>query len=359
MGSRLFADRVPDADASVVQRLAAAGTVMLGKTNMNEFAAGTSGKNAAYGDVRNPWALDRSPGGSSSGTAVAVAAGMALAGVGTDTGGSIRIPAACTGGVGLRPTFGRVPARGCFPRSFSLDTVAPLAGTVPDCALMFAAMAGDEPVRLSGGVAGMRIGVIAGYSFRDIDAEVEKALRTALDTLLAGGASEREVEVSVLADAAAAFLDIMLYEFHQVLGEQWRTRADRGEVFGPVVRANLERGRSIGEATYRAALAARNAAAAALQAAFSQVDVLVTPVLPMPTPALDAPPEAFDRQRHFMSPFSLAGLPAISIPCGFSREGLPIGMQLVAGPLHETRLFRIAQAYQSVTGWHGRRPQRL
>ena len=359
MGSRLFAERVPDADASVVQRLAAAGTVMLGKTNMNEFAAGTSGKNAAYGDVRNPWALDRSPGGSSSGTAVAVAAGMALAGVGTDTGGSIRIPAACTGGVGLRPTFGRVPAGGCFPRSFSLDTVAPLAGTVRDCALMFAAMAGDDAERLSGDIAGMRIGVIGGYSFRDIDAEVEEALRTALDTLLAGGASELEVEVPVIADAAAAFLDIMLYEFHQVLGEQWRTREDRGEVFGPVVRANLERGRSIGEAAYRAALATRDAAAAALQAAFSQVDVLVTPVLPMPTPALDAPPEVFDRQRHFMSPFSLAGLPAISIPCGFSREGLPIGMQLVAGRLQETRLFRIAHAYQSVTGWHGGRPQRL
>ncbi|MEX2240969.1 MAG: amidase [Burkholderiales bacterium] len=361
MGSRLFAERIPGANAEVVERLAAAGAVMLGKTNMNEFAAGTSGKNAAYGDVRNPWALDHSPGGSSSGTAAAVAAGIALAGVGTDTGGSIRIPAACTGSVGIRSTLGRVSGRGCFSRSFSFDTVAPLARTVRDCALLFGAMAGDGASGPTGEITGTRIGVIRDYSFRGVDADVEHAVRTALDRLADCGASVREVAAPALADesVSAAFMDIMLYEFHQVLGEQWRSRPDRDQVFGPVVRANLERGMKIPEQAYRAALALRERATAAIRAVFSHADALATPVLATATPKLDAPAEAFDRQRHFMSPFSLAGLPAISVPCGFSRQGLPIGMQLAGDRLQEKRLFRIADAYQSATDWHERTPQRL
>jgi aspartyl-tRNA(Asn)/glutamyl-tRNA(Gln) amidotransferase subunit A len=360
MGSRLFADRVPDADASVVERLAAAGTVMLGKTNMNEFAAGTSGKNAAFGDVRNPWALDRSPGGSSSGTAVAVAAGMALGGIGTDTGGSIRIPAACTGTVAIRPTTGRVPARGCFPRSFSFDTVAPLARSVRDCALLFQAIGGDRADGLAGAIAGARIAVIREFSFHGVDAEVEQAVRAALGRLAARGASVREIEAPALAGEAhaAAFLDILLYEFHQILGARWRARADRDAVFGPVVRANLERGAKISEQAYRAALAVRERVAKALGAVASEADAIATPVLPMLTPALDAPAEVFDRERHFMGPFSLAGLPAISVPCGSSRSGLPIGMQLVADRLRDARLFRIALACEADSAWHARLPQR-
>jgi len=360
IGSRLFAERVPDGDAEVVRRLAAAGAVMLGKTNMNEFAAGTSGKNAAYGDARNPWALERSAGGSSSGTAVAVAAGMALGGLGTDTGGSIRIPAACTGSVGLRPTFGRVPVRGCFPRSASLDTVAPLARTVRDCALVFEAMSGDHAGEAAGEVAGTRVGVVRDLSFRGVDGEVAAALHAALERLAQIGASVREIAVPALGDdsLSAAFMDIMLYEFHQVLAEEWRRRAGRAELFGPVVRANLERGAKIDEKVYQAALASRESATAAMRAVFSRVDVLATPVLATPAPALDAPPEAFERQRRFMSPFSLAGLPAISLPCGFGRDGLPIGMQLVADRLREKRLLRIARAYESATAWHKRLPQR-
>lgn len=363
VGSRYFAERVPTANASVVERLAAAGTVVLGKTNMNEFAAGTSGKNSAYGDVRNPWALDRSPGGSSSGTAAAVAAGIALAGVGTDAGGSIRIPAACTGIVGLRPTPGRVSMHGSFPRSFSFDTVGPLARTVRDCALMFEAMAAyegyaSEPDR---GIAGMRIGLIRDFSLLNLDAQVEQAVRTALDALAGLGALVQEVAIPALVSACRyeALFDIMLYEFHQILGEQWRNCPDRDKVFGPVVCANIERGMTISEQTYRAALDSRASEAAALRAAFSEVEAMLTPVLPMLTPTLDSPPEVFERQRHFMIPFSFAGLPAISIPCSFSREGLPIGMQLVGDRLQEKRLFRIARAYESATDWHKRQPQRL
>jgi aspartyl-tRNA(Asn)/glutamyl-tRNA(Gln) amidotransferase subunit A len=374
VGSRYFADRVPAADARVVERLATAGAVMLGKTNMNEFAAGTSGKNAAYGDVRNPWALDRSPGGSSSGTAAAVAAGIALAGVGTDTGGSIRIPASCTGIVGIRPTPGRVSVRGSFPRSFSFDTVGPLARTVRDCALMFEAMAAHDPAEphsldapvedyasgLDCGIAGVRIGLIRDFSFRNLDAQVEHAVRAALDSLTGLGALVQEVAIPALVGAFRyeALVDLMLYEFHQILGGQWRACQNRDEVFGPMVRSNLERGMTISEPTYRTALASRASEAAALRAAFSEVDAFVTPVLPMLTPPLDSPPEIFERQRHFMIPFSFAGLPAISIPCGFSREGLPIGLQLVGDRLQEKRLFRIAHAYESATDWHKREPQR-
>jgi aspartyl-tRNA(Asn)/glutamyl-tRNA(Gln) amidotransferase subunit A len=285
---------------------------------------------------------------------------MALGGLGTDTGGSIRIPAACTGTVGLRPTLGRIPVRGCFPRSASLDTVAPLARTVRDCALLFEAMSGDHVGEAAGGIAGMRVGVVRDFSFHGVDAEVAAAVRAALERLAQIGASVREIAVPGLGDDAlsAAFMDIMLYEFHQVLAEQWHTQADREELFGPVVRANLERGAKITEKAYRAALALRESATAAIRAAFSQVDVLATPVLASPAPTLDAPPEAFERQRHFMSPFSLACLPAISLPCGFGRDGLPIGMQLVADRQQETRLLRIAHAYESATSWHKRLPQR-
>lgn len=370
VGSRHFGARVPASDATVVARLAAAGTVMLGKTNMNEFAAGTSGANAIYGDVRNPWALDRSPGGSSSGTAAALAAGMALGGVGSDGGGSIRVPAACTGIVGIRPTRGRIPVRGAFPRSFSFDTVGPLARTTRDCALLFQAMAGHDPADphsldapvedylegIDGGLAGARIGVISGFSFRATESQTESAVRSALDRLAALGAEVREVAVPPLTGGFeyAALFDIMLFEFNRILGDEFRACVNPDAVFGPVVCANVRRGMTISEETYRQALAARAGQTAAIRAAFAEIDVFVTPVLPMLTPLLASPPEVFDRQRQFMIPFSFAGLPGISIPCGASREGLPIGMQIVADHLQEKRLFRIAHAYESATEWHGR-----
>lgn len=358
IGSRYFRDRVPAANAEVVERLLAAGAVVIGKTNMNECAAGTSGRNAAFGDVRNPWALERSPGGSSSGTAAAVAAGAAAAGVGTDTGGSIRIPAACTGTVGLRPTLGSVPDGGCFRRSFSFDVAGPLARSVGDCALVYAAMAGRPALEPGAGVAGVRLGVIRDFSFRDLDPQVEAAVRAALARLAALGAEVREVSIPRLdAFRYEALYDILLYEFHQSFGEHWRRARRPADVFGPVVLANLERGSAIREETYRAALAARAADTAAVRAIFAEVDALVTPVLPRPTPRLDAPTDAFERQRQFMLPFSFVGLPAIAVPCGLDGDGLPLGMQLVGERLQEHRLLRIAAAYESAGAWHRRFPQ--
>ena len=320
VGSGFFENRVPATNAVVVERLAAAGAVMVGKANLNEFAAGTSGKNMRFGDVRNPWSREHSAGGSSSGSAAAVASGMVLAALGSDTSGSIRIPAACTGAVGLRPTFGRVPLEGVFPRAESFDVVGPLARNVRDCALVLDALAPGENFAegIDAGIGDLRI--------RDV----------------------REIPLPGAFDYEM-LVEIMLFEFHRVLGEQFRACRNPDEVFGPVVCANLRRGQQISEASYRSALAARERQSAAILALFDEVDALVTPVLPAPTPRLDAPAEEFDRQRQYMIPFSGAGVPAISLPCG-AAEGLPVGMQIVAGRGREKLLLRIARAFESTHG---------
>ena len=346
IGSRYFGERVPGADAEVVRRLAAAGAVMAGKANMNEFAAGTSGRNAFYGDVRNPWALERSPGGSSSGTAAALAAGMVLGGVGTDCGGSIRLPAACTGTVGLRPTQGLVPTTGVYPRCFTLDVAGPMARNVRDCALVFAALGSDCSLELEAGVAGLRIGVVHGFSV--------PALDPALVQLAALGAEVRELSIPELAAApeSPAFFDILLYEFNRILGEAFRACPDPERMFGPVVCDNVRRGVRIDSSVYEKALREKAALTAAVRSALAGVDALVTPAMPEPTPRLDAHAAEFDRQRRFMTPFSLTGLPALVLPCGQGADALPIGMQLVGERLGEGRLFRIARAYESATRWH-------
>ncbi len=358
VGSRYFDARVPDIDAQVIARLAAAGAVMVGKTNMNEFAAGTSGKNVFYGDVRTPWAPEHSPGGSSSGTAAALAAGMAAGGIGTDCGGSIRLPAACTGVVGLRPTLGRVSTAGVFPRCWALDVAGPLARGVRDCALLLRAMVADGEDFLDGieaGVGAVRVGVVADFSLADLDPEVGAALERALAHLASLGAMVRQVQVPALAADAGAFFDILLFEFNAILGAAFRACPEPEGVFGPVVCDNLRRGAQIDSAVYEKALGVKDALAAAVRSALAQVDVLATPAMPMQTPRLDAAAELFDRQRRFMTPFSLTGLPAIVLPCGTSADGLPLGKQLVAGRRHEKLLFRLARAYEASTEWHTRR----
>jgi aspartyl-tRNA(Asn)/glutamyl-tRNA(Gln) amidotransferase subunit A len=354
VGSRYFAERVPGSDAEAVRRLAAAGAVMVGKANMNEFAAGTSGKNAFYGDVCNPWARERSPGGSSSGTAAALAAGMALGGIGTDCGGSVRLPAACTGTVGLRPTQGLVPTAGAYPRCHALDVVGPMARNVRDCALVLAALGIECLDGIDSGITGMRIGVVQGFSLHELDPQVGAALEAALAQLAALGVEIRELAIPELAAApdSSAFFDILLYEFNGILGEAFRASAEPERMFGPVVCDNLRRGASIDRAAYEKALAERDALTAAVRAALGEVDALATPAMPAPTPRLDAEAAEFDRQRRFMTPVSLTGLPALVLPCGAGRGALPIGMQLVGERLREGVLFRIARAFESATRWH-------
>jgi aspartyl-tRNA(Asn)/glutamyl-tRNA(Gln) amidotransferase subunit A len=341
VGAGVFRSRIPAADAVVVRRLRASGAVMLGKTNMNEFAAGLSGRNAFFGDARNPREPSRAAGGSSSGSACAVAAQLCLGATGTDAGGSIRIPAAWTGIVGLRPTHGRVSVAGAFPRSYSLDCAGPLAANVADAALLFEAMSGVLSSR--GDSQRLRLGIVRDFSFQEADEDIGRRVREALGVLERLGAEIHEVHVPALVDADyGAMMDILLYEFHQAAGHL------KGP-FGPTVQANLQRAATLGERHYQAALAARERFVGEVRQAFERVDALVTPTAAMTAPALDAPEAQFDRGRRFTLPFSFAGLPALSLPCGADRAGLPVGMQVVADRLQEPRLLAIAAAYEAAT----------
>ncbi|GIX27780.1 MAG: glutamyl-tRNA(Gln) amidotransferase subunit A [Burkholderiales bacterium] len=372
VGSELFRQRVPREDATVVRKLRAAGTVMLGKTNLSEFAAGTSGTNRAFGDTCNPWDLARSAGGSSSGTAAALAAGLCLGGTGTDTGGSIRIPASWSGIVGIRPTFGLVSLHGCHPRAHSLDCGGPLARTVADAAILLNAMAGYDPryrhsirapkadytADLDKGVKALRLGIIEDYTFRDIDPEVAGAVQAAVNQLAQLGAEIKVIKVPLLSDSLehSSLLDVLCYEFNQILGERYRTTGNKEEMFGPIVRANIARGETISREAYEKLLAERPKRIAAMKEIFREVDALLTPTAPTAAPPLDAGPEVYDRARRFNLPISFLGLPAVSVPCGFSAAGLPIGLHLVGDTLQEALLLRIAAAYEEATRFYQRRP---
>lgn len=370
VGSEFFRNRVPQEEATVVRRLKAAGTVMLGKTNMNEFAAGTSGTNKAFGDTHNPWDLARSAGGSSSGTGAAIAAGLCLGGTGSDTGGSIRIPASWSGIVGIRPTFGLVSLHGVYPRAYSLDCGGPLARTVADVAALLNAMVGydaryrysirapkeDYTARLTKGVRGLRLGIIENYTFRDIDPEVAEAVRAAADKLASLGAIVKTVKIPLLGGPLEySFLfNILLYEFNQILGDQYR--AAKRELFGPIVQANIARGEQITKETYEKALAERPKQVSEVKEVFKEVDGLLTPTMPTVAPLLTAGSDVYDRGRQFNIPISFLGLPSISVPCGFSPTGLPIGLLIIGNELQEGLLLRIAAAYEDATKFYKRRP---
>jgi aspartyl-tRNA(Asn)/glutamyl-tRNA(Gln) amidotransferase subunit A len=264
--------------------------------------------------------------------------------------------------VGVRPSYGRVSKAGAYPRSFSFDCAGPLAASVQDAALLLDAMAGpdardpdclsDAPPRYASRapdhLRGVQIGFIEDSAVHDDGA---RALREALDVLARIGAEVVPATAKLQAahmDYGAIF-DVLLYEFHQILGEQYRATPDREKCFGPIVRANLERGASISAADYRTAREARERFVRELRAAFLALDALVTPTAPMTAPALDASEAVFDQARRFTIPFSFAGLPALSLPCGSDRNGMPIGMQIVGPHLGEQAILHIAAAYESAT----------
>jgi aspartyl-tRNA(Asn)/glutamyl-tRNA(Gln) amidotransferase subunit A len=372
VGTAFFADRVASEDAFAVRRLADSGAVTLGKTNMNEFAAGITGTNERYGDAHNPWDLTRSPGGSSSGTGAAVAAGLCLAGTGSDTGGSIRVPASWNGLTGIRPTYGRVSLTGVFPRSYSLDCAGPIARSAEDVALMLSAMAAYDPSykfslrakpedfsrNFGKGVRGLKLGIIDNYSFRDVDADVAKAVEEAVRRLEAQGAKIVPVNIPLLAKPVdfSALFTILLYEFNQILGDQYRAEANKN-LFGKIVQNDIARGERISRGDYEKALTARNALVAQFKQAFSQVDTLVVPTMPNTAPKLALGGPEYDRGRQFLLPISWTGLPALSTPCGHDSQGMPIGLQLVGNEMQEALLLQIADAHQKATGFHLQRPR--
>jgi aspartyl-tRNA(Asn)/glutamyl-tRNA(Gln) amidotransferase subunit A len=373
VGSAYFRQRVPDQDAAIVRRLRDAGAVSLGKTNMSEFASGSSGVNVFFGNVHNPWDVTRAPGGSSSGTAAAVAAGMCLAGTGTDSGGSIRQPAARCGVVGIRPTFGRVSLAGVWPRTRTLGAGGPITRTVHDAAIMLNAMAGydanyasslktapeDFTAALDDGMAGLRIAVIDDYTFKGVDDEVAVAIRRAVDVMARLGAKVSTIQVPALTgalDYAGLFANVLLYEFNDILGAQYRAEPDREKLFGPMVKSDLERGSRIERATYERILADRPGQVRQVKSAFESVDALITPTLPNVAPLQTEGPAVWARGRQFNLPFSFAGVPSISVPCGVSSTGLPIGLQIVANELRESQLLRIAASYEAATDFHLQHP---
>ena len=368
-GARFFADHIPAADAVAVQKLKEAGAVIMGKTNTHEIALGVTTVNPHYGTTHNPWDPARIPGGSSGGSAVAVAAGMALGALGTDTGGSIRIPASLCGVVGLKPTYGRVSVRGVFPLSWNLDHVGPLARRVRDAAWMLQALAGydpedpfsaDEPVddyllHIEAGVRGWRLALGAGDYVERSDAEVLQAVETAGALLRQGGAQVEKVDVSFLQEAAAA--NSLMTPADGAAFHRDRL-AEHPDWFGPDVRRRLETGRAFTSTEYILARKTQSEMKHRLGRFFLEYDALLLPATAIPAPPIagqDAVEQAA-RLTRFTAPFNLTGLPAISLPCGFTRQGLPIGLQIICGAWQEASLLRLARAYEAQTDWHGRWP---
>ena len=360
--SALFKDRVPNQDAEVVRRLKAAGAILLGKLNLDEFAYNFTSETSHFGPVHNPWKLDRIPGGSSGGSAAAVAATLCYAALGSDTGGSIRFPAACCGITGLMATYGRVSTRGVVPLAWSLDHVGPMCRSVRDVALVVAAIAGHDPEESTSLEApvpdfvralemktnAFRVGIVRRPYFEKLDPEVEGAVNAALDVLRKLTAEVDEVELPpiprlpVLAAEASAFHATYL--------------AKSPQLYHPWTRAQLEEGLKITTPAYIQGRHDLARLRREVRRVFTSVDVLATPTTPLPSVPLDSNRRPDLILLRNTIPFNIYGLPGISVPCGFTPDGLPVGLQLQGPPLGEERLLALAQAYERATEWHKSRP---
>ena len=374
-GSKLLAANVPAVDSAVASRLDAAGAVELGKTNLHEWAFGVTTDNPHFGPTRNPWGLDRIPGGSSGGNAAAIAAGMCFGAIGSDTGGSIRIPAALCGTVGLKPTYGRVSLRGAIPLAWSLDHAGPMTRTVRDAAVLLQAIAGyddgdpaaaDVPVddylgEIESGVRGLRVGIVSGRFFARLAEDeqpapdVASAFRAALDVLAREGATLEALELprtDELRPAQATVIGAEAAAYHRE-----RIAAHRAD-FGNDVAQRIELGLTRTGTEYALARRTRDELRRIYATTIAGYDAIALPTTPITAPLREGQDAlaAAATLTAYTSAFNLTGLPAISIPCGFDRAGLPIGLQLVARPWAEARLLRVARAYERATAWHERRP---
>ncbi len=393
--SRILEHFVPPYDATVVRRLEAAGAIIVGKTNCDEFAMGSSNENSAFGPVRNPWALDRIPGGSSGGSAAAVAARCVPLALGSDTGGSIRQPAACCGVVGLKPSYGRVSRYGLLAFASSLDQIGPLTRSVADAAVTLSVLAGADPcdattanepvpdfaAALTGSVQGIRIGVPRAFVTEGVEDQVRAAYDAALETLRGAGATLVDIDLphakyavpvyylvcTAEASSNLARYDGVKYGYRSAaardsLKEMYSRTRDEG--FGPEVKRRIMLGTyvlSAGyyDAFYLKALQVRTLLRRDYDQAFERVDVVAMPTTP--TPPFRLGEKTSDPLQMYLGDIftvsaNLAGLPGISVPCGFSSEGLPIGFQLMGRMFDEATLLRVADAYERATAWHTRAP---
>jgi aspartyl-tRNA(Asn)/glutamyl-tRNA(Gln) amidotransferase subunit A len=371
-GSKILADFIPNRDSDVADALARAGAILLGKTNMHEFAYGITSENPHFGPSRNPWARDRMTGGSSGGSAAAVAVGMGFASVGTDTGGSIRIPSALCGIVGLKPTFGLVSMAGVVPLSESLDHAGPLARSVTDVCIMLEAIAehpkaGKRPdyrKLRKNRPRRFRLGWPEQYFFESMDDEVRSAIEAAAECFESLGARIEKVSLPRLADSVEAGTTIGLAEAtrcHESLGYFPARAAEYGED----VRNRLELGEQVRAVDYLRAQTVKRQAEASFNGAFRRVDAVLAPASPIPAPRLgESEVNIAGRTQAIRSalvgvsrPANVTGHPAISIPCGSTRTGLPVGLQLIGPRWGEARLLAIALAYEEATEWRKKRPE--
>jgi aspartyl-tRNA(Asn)/glutamyl-tRNA(Gln) amidotransferase subunit A len=392
--SRILENFVPPYDGTAVSRLRQAGAVFLGKLNMDEFAMGSSNENSAYAPVRNPWDIERVPGGSSGGSAAAMAAGLAAATLGTDTGGSIRQPAAFCGVVGLKPTYGRVSRYGLIAFASSLDQIGPFTRDVTDAALLLGAISGhdlrdstsvqrpvpDYRAALTSDVRGLRVGVPKEYFVEGMDPEIASSIRTAIAKLKELGAEVKEVSLPHTEYAVAVYYLIATAEASSNLARFDSVRfglrvdgsdlidtykASRAQGFGTEVKRRIMLGTyalSAGyyDAYYRRAQKVRTLIARDFAEAFKEVDVICSPTTP--TAAFRFGEKTGDPLQMYLSdiftiPLNLAGLPGLSVPCGFTNSGLPVGLQMMAPPFAEETLLRAAYAYEQSCDWHTKSPQ--
>jgi aspartyl-tRNA(Asn)/glutamyl-tRNA(Gln) amidotransferase subunit A len=367
--SALFKDRVPTEDAQVVRRLRCGGAIILGKQNLHEFAYGGSSMIGFFGEVRNPWDPTRVAGGSSGGSAASVAVGLGFAAVGTDTAGSIRLPAAYCGVVGVKPTFGRVSTRGVVPLSSSYDHVGPLTTSVYDAALMLQVLSdydsanpcADRPApslvsAFDEFPTNLRVGIPRPFFFDDLDPEVAEAIDKAIQIFAGLHAEIRDIKLQVSTDRTLASAEA--YAYH-------KTFVDRSpELYQSATLARIQSGANISAPDALRASRDLQASRHAIQEVFDEVDVLLTPTVPIPPPRiadLREHPDQLRPQELLMlrntRPFNVWGIPTISVPCGFTKDGLPIGLQLAAAPWHGIVLLQAAYAYEQATEWHKKRPE--
>lgn len=367
-GSRILRDNIAQADAFVVAKLNTQGAVFLGKNNMHEFAFGVTNENPHYGNAHNPWNLDHITGGSSGGGAAAVAARLCLGALGSDTGGSIRIPAALCGISGLKPTYGRVSLRGVIPLSWSNDHAGPLAQTAEDCALLLNAIAGYDAadpvsvnmpttnysVDLKNSLRGVRFAALRGYFEENVDPEITSAVRQAERVLVELGAICLEKElpsVEQMFDANRLTLRVEAATYHR---EWLKTRADE---YGADVLARLSSFQQIPAQEYALARRRQAELKRELEHFFTDIDLLLTPTTPVSAPHMGG--DAVTMAQHltaFTAPFDVTGAPAISIPCGFTSQGLPIGLQIIGRAWNEASVLQAAHQFQQATDWHSKVP---
>lgn len=377
--SRLFNDRVPTQDAELVRRLKVAGAVFLGKLNMHEFAYGGSSVTSYFGAVHNPWNLAYSPGGSSGGSAAAVATGLCLAAIGSDTGGSIREPAAYCGIVGLKPSYGRVSTRGVVPLSWSLDHLGPMTRSVEDAALFLNVIAGydsqdiaslDLPVpdftaALSTPTTSLRIGILRAHFYDELDPEILHATNPALSTLQKLTKTQQDdLKIfpdndvySIIADTGRILLQAESFAYHQ----EYVSKSP--DLYQPATLQRIRVGSQITTTEYINARRKLDELRRSARLLFENVDLVVTPTCPVPPFSIESLLSAPDTLRakelqmlRNTRPFNILGLPTISLPCGFTSNGLPIGLQISGPPGDEATVLRLAHAYEQATTWHKENP---